>query len=749
MTIDDALQLHRTGRLAEAEQAYRRLLAGEPNHHHALHFLGVLKAQAGDMAAAVDLIARSLALHGDNPPAEFHLAEALYFLGRLGDATAHYRRAIAGDGEFVAAYGGLARALLATGALGEALAVAEQGLKRDGRNPDLLAQAGDILRLLQRGAEAQSCYSRALEAAPDYLAALLGVGYLRLEDGLYDDALAAFDTAATAHPAMSEPLTGRAIVLGAMGRLDEALQTYSAALGRDPANEQIYYNLGCALLDGGQLPAALSAFDSALAVKPDYVEALYNRAFVLDDLGRLDDALTACDQVLAVDPDASLAASKAFLLRARRCDWSGVAARRANLKRLVEAGHRVDPYTLAIVFDDPALLHRAATQWASPPAAPMPVRPLSPDRLRIAYLSPNFHEHPVAHQAVGVFEAHDRSRFETFGVCVASGPDTAVRMRLKAGFEHFVDAGRTAPRELAAMLHQRGIDIIVDLAGYTIGGRTAALRFRPAPLAVAWLGFPGTTGASYVDYLIADPVIVPPGAENHYSEKIVRLPFSYMPRDGSTPRLAAPPRRDLGLPDGAFVFCGFNNALKFTPEIFAIWMALLRGKDGSVLWLNSQEPRVRDNLRREAAARGLAPERIVFAERAAARTDHLARLAAADLFLDTVPYGAHSTANDFLWAGVPVVTCSGQSFASRVAAGQLTALGLPELIAPDLAAYQNLAAGLACDPARLGELRRGLAAKAASPLFDSAAFCRALETAFETMAERARGGLAPESFSVS
>jgi protein O-GlcNAc transferase len=352
--------------------------------------------------------------------------------------------------------------------------------------------------------------------------------------------------------------------------------------------------------------------------------------------------------------------------------------------------------------------------------------------------------------AVEMFEAHDRTRFETFGICVAPGRDTPIRRRLTAAFDHFIATNRVSDRALADLLVQNRIDITVGLAGYTADGRTAALRYRPAPLAVGWLGFPGTTGTSYVDYIIADPVLIPPEDERFYTEKIVRLPYSYMPRDSAVPLGSCPPRQTLGLPASGLVFCGFNNPLKFSPEMFAIWMRLLQAVAGSVLWLSSQDAAVRDNLRRQASTQGVDPARIAFADRAEARSDHLARLAAADLFLDSLPYGAHSTANDFLWAGVPVLSCRGRSFATRVAAAMLTALDLPELIAADLGAYEAVALDLAQDPARLAALRGKLAAvRATTPLFGSTKFCRDLETAYRTMAERHRAGLSPQSFSVA
>jgi predicted O-linked N-acetylglucosamine transferase (SPINDLY family) len=751
MTINEALALHHAGRLAEADQAYRAVLAAQPNQYHALHFLGVLKAQTGDMAASAELITRSLALHPDNGLAEFHLGEALRKLDRLTDAVDHFRRALTLDPAFVPARITLAGCLIVLGHPVEALSTCDSGLEQNSGDAALLAQRGDTLVVLERRAEAHTAYDQALASDPLNCAALLGCARMLFEQGRVDDAFAAVATAISAHPADVKPLITQAVLLGELGHRGDANAVYQRALAIDPASEDVYYNMGCLLLDAGALQGALAAFDSALAINPRSVQALYNRAHTLEQLERYDDALAASDAALALDPDSGLAAGKSFLMRARRCNWPGREPRQGELERLVRSGKKVDPYILAVAFDEPELHLQAARSWAQPAAASSPQRPLisADKRLRIAYISPNFHDHPVAHMAVETFEAHDHTRFETFAICVAPGRETPIRRRLTKAFDHFVEANRASDRELADLLVQHRIDIAVDLAGYTADGRTAALWYRPAPLAVGWLGYPGTTGTSFVDYIIADTVLIPPQDERFYTEKVVRLPYSYMPRDSAAPRGPCPSRRDLGLPERGFVFCGFNNTLKFTPEIFAIWMRLLLAVNNSVLWLNSQDLAVRDNLRREAVSHDVAPERIVFADRVSARSEHLARLAAADLFLDTLPYGAHSTANDFLWAGVPVLTCQGQSFASRVAAAMLTALDLPELIAPDLASYETQALALAQNPDRLTALRAKLAAAPRrAALFDSKQFCRDIEAAYQIMAERHRAGVGPQSFSV-
>lgn len=748
MSIQQALQLHHAGRLAEAEQLYRQILAAQPQHYHALHFLGVLRAQLGDMEGSVDLVGRSVALKADDARSQFHLAEALKQLRRYEEAIRHYTRSMELDPGFVPGRIALAGCLVRAGRVHEALACCDEALRLNANQADLYACRGDALQSLKRGDETMQAYDRALALAPGHLAALLGRAGRLLQSGRPEEALAAYDAAIAGNPAAAEPHTGRANALRDLGRIEEAFAAFQQSLARDPTNQDTHYNLGCMLLATNRFEAALAAFDSALAGRPDYMQALYNRAIALEELGREAEALADCEKALSINSDAGLPATKSFFIRALHCDWSQRTQALGELDRLCRNGEILDTFTLLGAFDDPERHLAAARLQAQTPSAPiLNARPTAA-RLRLAYISPNFHFHPVAHQAVALLEAHDRARFETFGICVAPGAETPIRQRLRAAFDHFIEAGDKSDVKLAQLLCELKIDVVVDLAGYTLGGRTTALRYRPAPIAVNWLGYAGTTGASYVDYIIADPVLIPPGAESLYIEQVVRLPGNYMPRDTTEVCEPAPPRSQLGLPEGGVVFCGFNNAFKITPEIFAIWMRLLLAVDGSVLWLNIQDSQARANLCREAVVRAVAPQRLIFAERVAERRDHLSRLEAADLFLDTMPYGAHSTANDMLWCGVPVLTCSGRSFASRVAASMLTVAGLDELIAPDFAAYESLALVLAREPGRLAALRNKLAQNRTA-LFDVGRFCRGLESAYETMAERHNRGQKPQSFSVT
>jgi protein O-GlcNAc transferase len=371
------------------------------------------------------------------------------------------------------------------------------------------------------------------------------------------------------------------------------------------------------------------------------------------------------------------------------------------------------------------------------------------ERIRVAYLSADLHEHATAYLMAELFERHDRERFEV--TAVSWGPQVAspMRTRLQQAFEHFVDVRGRGDVEVAHWLREQEIDIAVDLKGYTFDARLGILAQRPVPVQVNYLGYPGTLAAPYIDYLIADAVVIPPEARMHYAEQVVWLPDSYQVNDRQRVIAARTPSRgELGLPERGIVFCSFNNNYKLTPEVFALWMRLLQQVEGSVLWLLEGNAAVAANLRREAQVRGIAPERLVFAPRAPL-PEHLARQRTADLFLDTLPCNAHTTASDALWAGLPLVTCLGATFAGRVAASLLTAVGLPELITPSLAEYEALALRLATDPEALAAVKAKLARNRDTyPLFDSDRTRRHLEAAYVTMWERYQRGEAPAAFAV-
>ena len=491
---------------------------------------------------------------------------------------------------------------------------------------------------------------------------------------------------------------------------------------------------------------ALASFDRAIRCEAGNVQAHIGRGDTLRHLKRYAEAVEAYEAARACDPDFPLLAGAALYTRMHLCDWQDFPARRDELVAAVRAGKPAcTPFTLLSLVDDPALHLQAAERYAQGLAVAehaLPRRQLN-NRLRVGFYSADLLDHATARLIVELIEALDRSRVEPIAFSFHPAGDTPLAQRIAAAFDQFIDVSALSDEQVVARSRSMDIDIAVDLKGDTDRARPRLFAMRCAPLQVAYLGYPGSFAVGGIDYVLADTVVIPEGAEAHFTEQVIRLPRCYQPNDSQRFRPErAGSRADHGLPDEAVVFCCFNEPRKILPEQFATWMAILREVTGSVLWLLEGPPGSGDRLRAAAEAEGVAPRRIVFAPFAPYQ-EHLSRYPLADLFLDTFPYNAHTTASDALWAGLPVVTRAGQSFASRVGASLLTTLGMPELIVGDETAYQSLAIDLAHDAARRRVLRDKLAAsRDSSPLFSGSALARPVEAAFRAIADRYAAGKA-------
>ena len=609
-------------------------------------------------------------------------------------------------------------------------------------------QAGDL-------AGAERLYGAVLRASPRHAQALYLLGFVHFQRGQFDDAERLIGQSLQVNPQSPDAWYNRGCTLQRLQRNAEAASCFDRAVALKPDYDEAWTNRGVALLAQRRHAEALESFGRALALKPLDREALSNRGTTLFELRRYEEASADYDALFKLAPDFPYAAGNAALARAYCCDWRRLKEDRERLHAGLQAGRAVvAPHATTLIVDDPQDQLRAAETWVAERCSEMPAlwrgERYRHDRIRMAYLSADYHSHATAYLAAGLFEAHDNARFET--VAISFGPDdqSEMRKRLMRAFDRFIDVRDKSDHATAMLLREMEIDIAVDLKGFTQEGRPGILAYRPAPVQVSYLGHPGTMGARYIDYLIADRRIVPEGHERYYSEKIVCLPDSYQVNDRKR-RIAerTPSRRDEGLPDAGFVFCSFNGSFKITPEVFDVWMRLLKSVEGSVLWLLDDNPAAMRNLKREALARGVPAQRVVFAPRRPL-DEHLARHRLADLFLDTLPCNAHTTASDALWAGLPLLTCIGRTFAGRVAASLLFAVQRPELVTDSLSSYEAMAMKLARDPAALAQLKAKLAAERnAAALFDTERFARHLETAYVTMWERYQRGMPAESFSVA
>jgi predicted O-linked N-acetylglucosamine transferase (SPINDLY family) len=493
-----------------------------------------------------------------------------------------------------------------------------------------------------------------------------------------------------------------------------------------------------------------------LQLDPTSAETHYGRGIGLAELGHYETAAASFAKAVELVPNFPYALGGWLQLKLHQCDWTDWTGSVERVASSVQQGDRVIiPFAFLAFCESTAAQLQCARVYVADsfPPVPPPIwagRRRDTGPIRVAYLSADFRDHPVTQLLAGVLERQDRERFETLAVALRPPDDSALGQRVKAAARTFLDVSRESDTAVAQLMRAMQVDIAVDLQGFTLGTRAGIFAQRAAPIQVNYLGFAATMGAEYIDYIIADPVVIPAEAEGDYAEHVVRLPNCFLPYDNQQLIAAdTPSRAEAGLPPEGFVFCAFNNQYKITPSMFDVWMRLLRETPGSVLWLRAAGAAVIANLRREAAARGIAAERLVFAPRVAAMEDHLARHRLADLFLDTAPYNAHATAINALWAGLPVLTYQGTTFAGRVGASLLRAVGLPELIADTLQEYEHLALTLANAPQSLAGIRARLAdTRRTQPLFDTDRFCRNLEVAFVGMFERHRGGEPPANITI-
>jgi protein O-GlcNAc transferase len=717
--FEEAVAAHERGRLAAAETLYRAVLADDGGHPGALHNLAILCCQRGDYAGAAAFAEAAVERRPQLATAHNTLAVALKRLGRLREAEQCGRTALRLAPDYAEAHNTLADILLAAG----------------------------------RFAEAAACGQAAVRLAPGYAEAYNNLGTALLSLGQLREAELCCRHAVRLKPGNPAAHGNLGTVLVALGRLDDAETSYRQALQLNPADPAAHNNLGTVLVALGRLDAAAACYREAVRLDPDNADAWGNLGDVLDLEGNLAAAVTAFERAAALRPDDAAAQERWFSKKRTLCDWRNYQSDEETFKERLKA----EPLpaiafrllaTSATLSEQLSYARRAAAALAVPPPQMMPTpRPKQSRRRRIGYL---FLAHPTGHLIAGVLEHHDRSQFNIIGFCASIDDGAAVRGRLAGAVDHFADISELQDHDAARLINEHEIDVLVDLIGFKPNTRARILAYRPAPIQVNYLGFPGTMGARFIDYIIADRVVAPAAEQRFFSERLVHLPGCYQCNDDRRAIASpVPQRRDCGLPEAGFVFCCFNDSYKLTPAMFDIWMRLLGAVPGSVLWLLDAAPGVRDNLGEEAEARGIGRERLVFAPRLPL-PEHLARHRLADLFLDTLPCNAHTTASDALWAGLPLLTCPGATFAGRVAASLLRAIGLDELITTSLAEYESLALRLARNRALLRPLRARLAHnRDRFPLFDTARSTRHLEAAYQRMCAVRQAGHPPTAFAIS
>ncbi len=746
---------HGRGELAAAAALYRQLLRLRAGHAGAHHLLGVTELQSGRAASAVRLLKDAVRLAPGDAEAHLNLGIAQLTLERHVDALAALDRALALQPGSVLALTNRGNALLGLGRGEEAVACQESALRLAPRDPRPRLNLALALQALGRHREALASFEQALSMQPDHALGWRHYAALLLAIGRAQDALAAYRRAVACAPGDADAALGMANALIATGEFAEARRQFDALLAKQPTHTAALSGRGTACLQLGDADAALASYDRALRVT-DRLPGLWgNRAEALLRLGRYAEAATSYDRLLRLAPDTEWAHGKRLASALRACDWSFYEAWRAQILARTAAGEAAcAPFELLALTDSAALQLKCARRYAartpitSAGAAALP--PAAGERLCVAYVSADFGNHPLTRLLVGVLEAHARDRFLVLGISLSPAQAGPLGERVVSAFDEFIDASALSDERVADELRARNVAIAVDLMGPTLGARHGIFARRPAPVQISYLGYPGSTGSSAIDYLIADPRLVPDDHAAHVSEAVITLPETFQANDDRRARAVARERAAEGLPADGVVLCIFNNPAKITPALFGAWCRILRATPAGVLWLVANSPESRRNLLREAADRGVGRERLFFAERASYE-EHLGRLAAADLFLDTFPFTGGATTSDALWAGLPVLTLRGEAFASRMSASLLDTVGLNELVCDTLEDYVRQAISLAADPrGALADLRRRLGdARDTSPLFATARFCRHLETAYEEVVARARRGEAPSPLRVA
>ena len=674
-----AVTLHQQGHLHQAKTIYLDVLRLQPKNPDALHLLGTIATKEKDFFRARDLIAQAIEIKPQEPIYQYNYGIVLYELGQYEAAIACYDRAIATEPRYA----------------------------------PLHLNRGNAQQKLKQFDLAVISYNQAIELQPQYAEAYSARGGALKDLRQYHAAGLSCQRAIEIHPTLAHAHLNLGNVLFELKRYNAAIACYQQASELDPKDSKFYWFLGRAYSALRQPALALNYFDRAIAVNPD-------AAYELD-----------------------YGYGERLYAKLQLCDWTNIEQEfAAVLDQLVQGlvAKITMPFELLSMPSTSAQQQTVAKIYAQDEFFSVAMDFVAPlkantQKIKIGYFSSDLNNHPVGQLTVGMFEAHDRSQFEVYGFGLTPTDASAIGQRLMRAFDHWVDLTGTDIQQALEVARASQLDIAINLNGYTLNNRNELFAHRIAPIQVNYLGYPGTMGAPFMDYIVADQTVIPLEHKDFYTEKVVYLPHSFLISSYAPASLATvPTRHEHQLPERGFIFCCFNNSYKITPDMFDVWMRLLAQVEGSVLWLSKQSEEVVKNLRREAVKRGIAPERLVFVQRIDSHDMHLARLGLADLFLDTLYYNAHTTAADALWAGLPVLTCLGVSFQGRVAASLLSAVGLPEMVTPSLHAYEALALNLASHPAKLQAIKEKLAAnRLIQPLFDTALTTKHVEAAYQQM----------------
>jgi len=750
------LALQELKRLDVAVASYDKAITIKSDYVEAHCNRGLALQELKQLDAAVASYDKAIAIEPYFAKAYLNRGNALQELKQLDAAVASYDKTIAIEPDFAEAYCNRGNSLQKLTQLDAALASYDKAIAIEPNYAEAYCNRGNILQELEQLDAAVASYDKAIAIAPDYAGAHYNRGNTLQKLKQLDAALASYDKAIAIKPDFVDAYCNRGNILQELEQPDAALASYDKAIAIEPDLAEAYNNRGNSLQKLKQLDAALASYDKAIAIKPNSAAVYKNRGDVLQGLKHYQTAIESYDKALAIRPDYDFLFGMRLFVQRQICDWRNTESQLAELIQKNQLNEKTSsPFTILALSTSLPLQRNAAEIW---------VKEMHPAnfelgetqkrtkgaKICLGYFSMDFRNHPVSYLTAELFETHDRKKFEIIAFSFGPYTQDGMRQRLEGSFDKFIDVRHKSDKEIAEMARLMEIDIAIDLAGHTADSRTNIFAMRAAPVQINFLGYPGTMGAAYIDYMIADKTLIPEESQQYYSEKIIYLP-SFQPNDKNrniSDKVFT--REEIGLPKSGFVFCCFNNSYKITPSAFDGWMRILKRVKGSVLWLSENNPTAVINLRKEAVQRGVNAQRLVFAERMPLLAEHLARYRAADLFVDTLPYNAHTTASDALWAGLPVLTCTSDAFASRVAASLLTAIDLPELITTTQEEYEALAVELATNTEQLNAIRQKLERnRSTTPLFDTKLFTKHIEDAYTQVYERYHADFPPDHIYVA
>ena len=751
--IDRVISLYSSGKIEESISAIKALNNDYPNVPLLFNLLGACYKALGKLEASAKAFEVATTIKPDYAEAYNNLGIVQMQLRSLDVSVESFKRAIAIKPDYVEAHSNLGVVFKELNRIEEAVKVYEKVISFKPDYAEAHNNLGNLLKALGMFYEAVKCYEKSLNIKPDYAEAHSNLGVVFKELNRFEEAVKSQEKALSINPNFAEAHSNLGVVFKELNRFEEAVKSQEKALSINPNFAEAHNNLGVVFKELNQPNKAVRHYEHALKINPNFAEAYFNYGGLMTWLKKLDEALLHYEAAYKLKPEIGFLYGNLLQIKMRLCSWTSLANDLTELKSRIDRYDESLPlFFLQALIDEPMAQKKATISFNKkfyPKNFDLPPVPKYPKhkKVRVGYFSADFREHPVSDLVVGLFEEHDRSQFEVYAFYFGPKTNDKMNLRIKKGADKYYEVGKMSDVEVAKLARTHELDIAIDLGGYTASSRTKIFAMLVAPVQASYLGFTGTMGSKYIDYIIADQFVVPKESQKYYTENIAYLPNSYMINESNVKASKKSPRRkDHGLPIDGFVFCCFNNHFKITPSVFGCWMSLLAQVDGSVLWLSEAHKSTSNNLKKEAKIHGIDPNRLVFASRVPLKEDHLSRLQLADLFVDTHPFNAHVTASDALRIGLPVLTCIGTSFASRVAGSLLTALDLPELITTSQEQYQLLAVKLAKNPEQLKTTRVKLIDNLSrSSLFDTPNTTRHLESAYLAMHDISLQGLKPEN----